>query len=43
MDRIEAGAEMIRQSDKAVAFTGAGISTESGIADFRSPRGIWIS
>ena len=29
------------QSNRAVVFTGAGISTESGIPDFRSPGGIW--
>ena len=33
--------QMIAQSRKAVVFTGAGISTESGIPDFRSPGGIW--
>ncbi|HEY2839320.1 MAG TPA: NAD-dependent deacylase [Pirellulales bacterium] len=31
----------IREAQRAVAFTGAGISTESGIPDFRSPGGIW--
>ena len=34
-------AEMIVQARDVVVFTGAGISTESGIPDFRSPRGIW--
>lgn len=29
------------ESKKAIAFTGAGVSTESGISDFRSPGGIW--
>jgi NAD-dependent deacetylase len=32
---------LIAQSRRAVVFTGAGISTESGIPDFRSPGGIW--
>jgi len=31
----------IKDSSMTVALTGAGISTESGIADFRSPGGIW--
>ena len=34
-------AGMIERSRRAVVFTGAGISTESGIPDFRSPGGIW--
>ncbi len=32
---------MLAQSRRAVVFTGAGISTESGIPDFRSPGGVW--
>ena len=33
--------ELIDSSDAIVPFTGAGISTECGIPDFRSPGGIW--
>ena len=34
-------ARLIANARRAVVFTGAGISTESGIPDFRSPGGIW--
>src|SRR5687767_2233515 len=34
-------ARLIDRARRAVVFTGAGISTESGIPDFRSPGGIW--
>ncbi len=34
-------AAWLAEARSAVAFTGAGISTESGIPDFRSPGGIW--
>ena len=33
--------DLLASSRNAVVFTGAGISTESGIPDFRSPGGIW--
>ncbi len=33
--------DLILQAKKIVVFTGAGVSTESGIPDFRSPGGIW--
>jgi NAD-dependent deacetylase len=32
---------LLDASRRGVVFTGAGISTESGIPDFRSPGGIW--
>jgi len=40
-EEIERLAQLILESKKVVVFTGAGISTESGIPDFRSPGGIW--
>jgi len=39
--RLEEFAEKLRACRKLVFFTGAGISTESGVPDFRSPGGIW--
>lgn len=40
-DKIKTVAELIAGSRRVVVFTGAGVSTESGIPDFRSPGGIW--
>lgn len=40
-DAITQLATLIADAEQLVAFTGAGISTESGIPDFRSPGGIW--
>jgi NAD-dependent deacetylase len=41
MDDFELLRDLIGSAKRIVAFTGAGISTESGIPDFRSPGGIW--
>ena len=38
---VERLAELVRERQPCVVLTGAGISTESGIPDFRSPTGIW--
>src|SRR5579884_4433778 len=32
---------LLREAERVLVFTGAGVSTESGIPDFRSPGGIW--
>ena len=41
MAKIDELRRKIADAERIVAFTGAGISTESGIPDFRSPGGVW--
>jgi NAD-dependent deacetylase len=41
LDKIRQVADMIQKSRKVIVFSGAGISTESGIQDFRSQDGLW--
>lgn len=41
MDPIQTLADMLQTARAGIVFTGAGISTESGLSDFRSPGGIW--
>jgi NAD-dependent deacetylase len=40
-ESIQQLSEMIKTSSKIVAFSGAGVSTESGISDYRSQGGLW--
>jgi NAD-dependent deacetylase len=40
-EKIRKATEIIKNSNYIVVFSGAGISTESGIDDFRSPGGLW--
>ena len=43
MEKIEQLRQYIDEADRIVFFTGAGISTESGIPDFRSAQGIYTN
>jgi len=40
-DTVEQFRELVDQASNMVILTGAGISTESGVPDFRSPGGLW--
>jgi len=42
MELIEQLKKFIERSKQIAVFTGAGISTESGISDFRSQGGKWL-
>ena len=40
-EKIQQIVEWIVKAKRVVVFVGAGLSTESGIPDFRSPGGMW--
>lgn len=42
-EQLQDAAELMQHASKIVALTGAGISTESGIPDFRSPGSPWLT
>jgi len=40
--QLQDAVELMQYAKRIAALTGAGISTESGIPDFRSPGSIWL-
>jgi NAD-dependent deacetylase len=43
VDPLSHASRLVRSASRITALTGAGISTESGIPDFRGPRGVWTT
>jgi len=41
MHKVAHAAAVLESAERILVFTGAGISTESGIPDFRGPNGVW--
>ena len=41
VDSVDRAVRLLRHARRILVFTGAGISTESGIPDFRGPNGVW--
>jgi NAD-dependent deacetylase len=40
-EQVRSAADALRAAERVVVLTGAGISTDSGIPDFRGPKGVW--
>src|SRR5947209_3544633 len=41
VDEVERARTLVARAERVVVLTGAGISTDSGIPDFRGPQGVW--